>query len=327
MRTTKAVAALLATVLCLAALVGCRAVRPADDRTVVKLGGEEVVYDYFRYVFMNCKRDIEAGDKEYWTKNGEEGLKTLRAEILTVLRRNGAILSLAKEHKISLTGEEKKEIRALIDAAKKELGREEYQASLEESFLTEYMLIYVQELTAIWDKLYTYVTSEQSGLIEADDATIEADIPKSFRRIRYVFIEKDGEDDEEAKRTAEDVLAKALAGDDFDQLIEDYGEDETMEAVLDDGYYYTLSSIHEEMEKAVEALAENEIRTELLELPFGYFIVERLPLDEGYINENFEDFRTEYCARIFNNMLNDRALSLDVEYTDLFYTLTVDAMS
>lgn len=90
-----------------------------------------------------------------------------------------------------------------------------------------------------------------------------------------------------------------------------------MEEKLENGYYFTLGSIAEEIEDVVLELEENEI-SEVIDMGYAYYVIQRLPIDNEYVDDHFEDFRTSYCARIFNEMLDKKASEITVKYKTLY---------
>lgn len=319
------IAALLALIT-LMLLASC-GVKPNDTRVVLKLDSEKIYYDYYRYVFMNTKRDMDGGDETYWESHPEAEAE-LKETVMETLLHYRAIRRLADQHDIRLTSEQKQAIKDNIAAAKDAMtgGEAEYLQSLEEAYMSEYTLLFMQEVTQIWSLLYDYATDEMSGVIPCSDETLDADIPKSFRRIRYVYIEKDPEDPETVSATVKEVYDKAAAGVDFNSLIDEYGEDPDMDRLMKDGYYYTLGAIDETVQEAVEKLDEGAIAP-VIEVPYGYYVVQRLPLEESYVNKNYESFRAQYRARVFNEMLAAEAEQVKITYDKLYDELTVATVS
>ncbi len=82
------------------------------------------------------------------------------------------------------------------------------------------------------------------------------------------------------KALAEEVLAKAKKGEDFDDLIEEYGEDPGQP---EEGYTFGPGEMMEEFEKAAFELELNEI-SDIVETPYGYHIILRLPGDYDLVN-------------------------------------------
>ena len=52
-----------------------------------------------------------------------------------------------------------------------------------------------------------------------------------------------------------------------------------------------------------------------------------IPMDEEYINNHFDDFVYQSFTRRYNEMLDNMALEMKVEYTDLYDTLTMDELT
>jgi parvulin-like peptidyl-prolyl isomerase len=99
-----------------------------------------------------------------------------------------------------------------------------------------------------------------------------------------------------------------------------------MDRLLKDGYYYTLGAIDEVVQEAVEKLDEGAIAP-VIEVPYGYYVVQRLALDETYVNKNYEIFRAQYRSRMFNEMLAAEAEKVKITYEKLYDELTVTAVS
>ena len=299
-------------------LAACSTVKPTDSRVVLTLDGEKVYYDYFRYIVLNSRADLDLGDEDYW-KNNPDAEATLRENATEVLRRNRAIEELCKEYGIKLSSDEKKQIKEFIKSAKAsyETGDMSFEEAIAKSYMTEYSLTYVQQITTLWSKLYTYVTSEANGIIKAGDDAVKADIPVNFRRIRYVMISCDDAEERGEKRTlAETVWKKALSGEDFVSLVKEYGEDQTMASSPDDGYYYTVGGIVEKIQEEAEKLDENGGISGVIDMQNAFFVIQRLPIDNDYVEKNFETFRTDYAARLFNEMLDKKAAAVSVEIKD-----------
>ena len=123
------------------------------------------------------------------------------------------------------------------------------------------------------------VTSEASGIILADDRTLLEDIPKNFYRATHILIMNDeGDDPAENKALAEQILSRIRAGEDFETLKEEYGEDQGVEGNTD-GYYFTHGQMIQSFENAVKSLQLGEI-SDIVESVYGYHIIQRLPLED-----------------------------------------------
>lgn len=288
--------------------------KPKDDRVVLEVSGEKIYYDYFRYVFLNSKRDMDDGDESYWTENADK-LEVLKNTVLETIVHNRAIQLLADKHGIKLTDDEKQEIADYVKSMKK--SDEGFESEMESAYLTEYSFYYIQTFTELWGKAYDHITSDVSGIIKSDDATVRADIPKKFRRVRYIMLEIDEDNKEQSRQNIDYILSKAKAGESFTELVKNYCEDSNMVSSASDGYYYTVGQLQPEFEAAVDAIEIGEI-SEVVETSGYYFIIQRLDIDNAYVENNFSDFITMYKARVFNEMVAELEKTVTVKTSELW---------
>jgi len=132
----------------------------------------------------------------------------------------------------------------------------------------------------------TYVNSLDfaSGL---GGSNIEKYYKENYVRAKHVLILTSDEETGEpfnaekkaiAKETAEFVLKRAKEGDDFDTLINKYGQDPGTEQ-MPDGYVFTKGEMVAPFETAAFALKIGEI-SPIVETDYGYHIIKRLALPE-----------------------------------------------
>lgn len=315
----KKILSIILAALMLLSLTSCAsAPKPTDKRVVLTLSGEKIYYDYFRYVFLNTKADMDAGDENYWSENPEK-LSELKESVLDTLVRNRAIQLLAKKHKIKLTKDEKKQILDYVNEMKSDPS---YKEGLKSAYLTDYSFHYIQSFTQLWGKAYDRIISAESGIIKSDDERVKADIDINFRRIRFILIEYTAENKDEKLEKANEILEKAQNGDDFVDLVKTYCDNPDMVSVAEEGTYYTIGQIIESVEKEVEKLEENEI-SGVLELREGYFIIQRLPIEDEYVTNNFNDFVEMYVARIFNEMVIELEKTVTIKTSKLWDDLKI----
>ena len=121
---------------------------------------------------------------------------------------------------------------------------------------------------------------------------------------------------------AEEVLAKAAAGDDFAALIAEYGEDPGQPA---EGYYFTTGQMVPEFEKAAFALKEGAI-SEIVETSYGYHIIKRLPLEDAYIDANFLHMADDASLQKIDDDVRALMEKLDVVYGDHYDQVSSETM-
>lgn len=110
------------------------------------------------------------------------------------------------------------------------------------------------------------------------------------------------EQQSEAKKKADDILARAKAGEDFNALVTEFGEDPGMQS-NPDGYTFGMGEMVPEFETMTRYLGINEIG--MCKTSYGYHIIKRLPLyssDEEFeaIYEEFKD-EAESAVKINKN--------------------------
>ncbi len=309
---------LLLLVFCLTAC----GVKPEDNRLVMTLNGEKIYYDYYRYAIMNIKEDFVWQTPDY--SETEENAEIISEQAVNFLLENQAKIELAEKYGIELSSDEKKEISESKKNQIAQLGsEEEFEKLLSSSYLTEYTFEYIQKINKLWSKVYDHITSESSGIIKATDEEILLNVKSNFRCYRYIVVyNQENESIEENKKKIKEAEERLADGVDFATLIKEYGEEPSMLSNKDSGYYFTQGEISEKIEAVVNSLSENGV-SDIIDMNYALFIVQRLPLDDDYISENFDDFRIKYKAGEFNRMLKEEAKNIEIKYADLYKELDV----
>lgn len=135
---------------------------------------------------------------------------------------------------------------------------------------------------------------------------------------------------EKAKKLAEEVLQKVKDGEDFDKLIKEYGWDAGMENEdYKDGYYVRPdSNFIQEFKDEAFRLKENETSSELVESStYGYFILQRLPVDMDYVEKHYNTLVQEYDQPRIQELYGEFAEKLEVKTTDNYDKLTYQSIT
>lgn len=247
---------------------------------------------------------------EIWQKDlGGTNLETqLKDTILARLAQIKVMNLLAEEHSILLTEKEK----ALVDKAAKE-----YMSGLsaEEISSMGINLELIRQLYgeyALANKVYSEITKDVNPEISDDEART---IAVKAILIKTYFLDSDGNKVEytesqrqEARKTANAVLDKAKAGEDFDQLITEYNEDE------ESSYAFGKGSMPQTFEDAAFNLETDQI-SELVETEYGYHIIKcvstfdrdetdanKLKIVEQRKNESFNQVYDEFVQSLYSNL-------------------------
>lgn len=291
------------------------------SRTVITVAGNEITEAEFKYYVEMAKQTVatEQGiaDEETlkdFLKNGEVDGKpakdVIKERALEDIIRTEVAVVKAAEEKVALSDEERTAARSVISATDAEtvaLLKETKKATGAD----KYLIADIMEKIYLSNAYYNFVTTQNAdSFVPADDA-IAAEIENSYARVKHILIQNQptetNEDGsvpetegyaEEAKIKAEEVLAKAVAGEDFDALMKEYGEDPGMESTPD-GYVidksgYLLdgsSAMVPEFTKGTFAVGSNEVNPELVESSYGWHIIKRCDLtpthaDYATIQEN-----------------------------------------
>ena len=120
--------------------------------------------------------------------------------------------------------------------------------------------------------------------------TVKKMCEENYIRAKHILLEDEA--------TAEEVLAKIAAGEDFDALVAEYGKDPGMERNKD-GYVFTYGEMVKPFEEAAFALEEGGVSLPV-KSDFGYHIIKREPL--GEIPENVA---VEFAAQIFEKRISE----------------------
>ncbi len=118
---------------------------------------------------------------------------------------------------------------------------------------------------------------------------------------KHILVLSQTRTDEEAKKLAEEILAKIKKGEDFDALMHKHGEDPGL-INNPEGYTFTYGEMVEPFEKAAFELKEGEV-SEIIETSYGYHIIKREPLKE------IDDYYTYVVMQsISDELFNERCI-------------------
>ncbi|MGM9637778.1 MAG: hypothetical protein ACI3YK_07335 [Eubacteriales bacterium] len=312
----KTAAVLLAIFMLLTGMTGC------SSPKVLRLGDFEVSYDMLRY--FSCNYMKEAGHTQEEYENSPELQKELEDQVYGTLKELAAYSQLAEQYKIELTSAEKNQIeKELTDLRANYASDEEYEQALEEQYLTEDVYRQIQEIYAVCDRLYECLL----GLQEIDDDTIRKDIDSgNWFAAEYLCVVYTS-DDEDAKRLElmEEILSRAKAGESLSALADEYrliyGLGEVTYDNLEAFTYYSVD-VSQQLEDTVTALEIGEYSEVCRISNSGFFIAHRLPLEQEYIEDNFDSvFWTGYQTREFFRTIEQFKEGLEVDYKSKYEDL------
>lgn len=285
-------------------------------------------------------------------QNADEKLAALKNQVDVYLKNNYTVEAFAAENNISLTDEEieqaKKDYEADVETYKAENSLDDagwtdylnsifctedlYMKSVERRNL-EYKLIrslYEDDFKA--NVLSNYVMAKHVLLSTTGAEYDEAEIPEGATDEEIAEITAQNEKlreeatnklKEEKKVVAEEVLAKANSGENFDDLITEYNEDPGEVVKEDgtyDGYLFTKGEMVEQFETAAFALGVDEV-SDIVETDYGYHIIKRVDISDEYLEDNIVDIMmtNDTYYQQYSTAAQSTSDSIEIEYNNDIY--------
>jgi len=245
-----------------------------QNKTVMKIGNETITDNEVKFFITEM---LGAGDSF-------EDAKTQAADMI-----ESAFVTqeVAQAWGLELSDDEEKQVKTSIINIRQQMGgKSEFDKMLKKYGVKEDFIASLLKESLYAGKINSAVTIEQ-----ATDEEKQAFFKDNYLRAKHVLITtKDmatGEelDKEAALAKANEVLAKAQAGEDFDALVAEYNEDPGMSS-NPDGYIFGANEMVKPFEDTTRSLEPGKIA--MCETDYGYHVILRLALDET--PEKFAEF-------------------------------------
>lgn len=315
------------------------------DTVMATVGGLEITWDEMFYWLYNNITYLEngLGVVEDWSKEMADGMTY--SDFFIEYSLNSAVYYRALELKaqeLSITLDEETEtaIQTSWDSFVEEKGGD---AATDEYLTSQYcnrnIYQYIMKCQGLKEALFV----NQFGLYGANLA--DADVLEyvkddGYMMAKHILLTTVDEDDnplsdeekEEKYQQAEEILGmlQAYEGDDlsgyFSELIEEYGEDPGT-SVFTHGYLFQSGDMVEEFENAVTELEENAY-SGIVESPYGYHIILRLPIDVDVIPSAYANYAySGYTYSLRFIVAWDMFSALATEWQDACTVETTDALN
>lgn len=303
---------------------GCLRVNGKQVKTdyVFKINDDTVSADAYRYYFMNMKYQSDSGDDSFWTEENAAELKDQVREYLTV---NYAVLDYAKQNGITADAELLAEAESnYADDVAEYDSKSEFKDMLTTNYLTDeyYHQLLIDNL--LQQKLVDTVFGN-GGAHAFTDVEMTSIIRSEFVRVRYLALTYDETNREEKLALINELSSRISSGEDFIELVNEYGEDSTMNA-NPDGAYFSRGMLGDAFEDACYALEENEL-SGVVEVASTFYIIKRLPIEDTYVAENLDSLRSAYQQVIFSDLITELVDTYKLENGELYDSLDVWSMS
>lgn len=189
--------------------------------------------------------------------------------------------------------------------------------------------VYAHEIH-IMVPLYSQVELDDSTAEKYDSMTLSQKIGAKGNAYSALDDDAKAAAGEKAKAVAEEALERALKGEDFEKLIDEYGWDIGFVDSMQ-GYYMKADNVGGYPQALLDAafsLKEGEMYDKLVEDEvYGYFIVKRIPPDMEYINENLDAMIASHDQEAIEEKFKEVIDNMEVTYCDAWEKLTVDSIT
>lgn len=313
MKQKRFITLLLAVLFILMLFSGC-SLKP----NVMIVDGTNIKEGTFAYYYSYCYYN-------YYDTYGDSGVSYYT---LMSVSQHVLVNRLFKEYGLKLSDEDLEEVENMRATQIETLGGQTgYVAFLRTFNLNDSEYRDILEISPKYRILRDYLFGE-GGPYEATEDDLRQLYYEQYARVLFIYIStQDIEtvEDREAKYAlAEEAHARAVAGEDFSQLILEYGEDETQAADPYSGAYVQMGTLSDtDLEEMLFALDNYEI-SEIETTADGYYIYQRLPFDEDFLDSIFEDDAdvfSDYLDELLYYYLVDQMSDFEYEYYDRFYEI------
>lgn len=297
--------------------------------TIIKVGGKNISEELYTAAVMLSDSMFQQNygmsmatmlDQEI--VDGKTGATMLKEQTDGFFKEFEALKRYAEEKGIALTEEEKK---ALVDNKQSQIdaagGRKAFLESIEASGANEAFFDYIAESQAIYNKAVEELCKGDGEFVPTLDEVVN-DLA-GYVRVKHVLVlaTEGDEDYAEKKAKAEGVLKRARAGEDFDALIKEFGEDPGMTSTPE-GYvidangmdYSGTGPMVTEFTEASHAIAVNGV-SDIVTTTHGFHIIKRYPLDKAYIEKNIDTYSSSAATNAFTDAIYERIDSIEFETT------------
>ena len=327
-KTVRLCAILLALVMA-ASLCGCSSgtLRPSTraDKVVARAGDIEITYDSLYFVTMTRIQELKNvyGEDALSDPQRKAELKTFVQENL--LTRAEALIAIGEDYGFDIEkGDIASDVQTELDSMINQsfgADRDTYVEGLNAMYMTER---YLRAYLAVEHYLGAAIVNEmlmRGEIDDSDDAAWQVINGDDFLHTVHVFIDRgNGKTDAENRANAEALQAKIAAKTTSEERYAEmrkalgsaYNND--YYDLLGNGYYFTRGETEKAYEDAAFALNEYQVSS-VVESFDGYYIIMRLPKDETYVNDHFQQLKEKTYYVKLNTMVDQRLASMSLEMT------------
>lgn len=311
MKTKRILTLALSFLLIISLFSGC-SLKP----NVMIVDGTKIKEGTFAYYYSYCYYN-------YYEAYGDSGVSYYT---LMNVSQHVLVNRLFKEFGLSLTDEQKADLETKRTEQITKLGGQAGYATFLRTFnLNDAEYRSLLEIEPKYRALRDYLFGE-GGELEASPDDLRQLYYEQYAHVLFIYISTaniESVEDREAKyKLAVEAHERAIAGEDFSKLILEYGEDEIFSKDPYTGAYIQLGTLEDtSLETMVFALDDYEI-SGIQTTSDGYYIYQRLPFDEEFLDSIFEDDEdvySDYLDELLYYYLENTIINFEYEYYDRFY--------
>ncbi len=331
----------LACVCCLAlSFAGCgklqisREIATVNDRVLMKA---EFMYYLESVKALMLQESGTTDSAGFWDAeiDGVKASEAAKNRALEEMLRIEIACIKAEEKGLSASEELLKQNREFVNSNDRET-KANLDALLSVTGLSKSQLLDLQDKAALAMAFYEDVAANDADSVMPTDEEVQTAYEQEYVHVKHVLIGNTPEEQAtaegeatdasneaflaEKKALAEEVLAKAKAGSNFDTLVAEYGEDPGM-TETPEGYTFTKGAMVAEFEEASFAMAVGDV-SELVETSYGWHIIKKyaLPtsgtdydnavsaiksqLSQDKYNALLDSFKSDMTIKIEQNVVN-----------------------
>ncbi len=298
----------------------------SPDETVMTVDGNEISADYYAYLLSDFVSYLEYQNQVEmdWTQTAEDGtviVDEVKEQVKQQAIYVATVENLAKQYGITLSNDEKEEVKADLEAVTNTAGLQKstWKRALESQYLES--------------DLYAYFSQKDSEIYVPDEELLTQEAEDGYVTVEHILIltvdPQTGEALEGAAKSEKKALAEKLAAqlksakepaELFAQLAEEYSEDDRETYPT---YTFPKNVTGDAFSDAATALDEGEI-SGLVETEYGYHIVRRTELDKATV---CEQLRQESFAAFMNEAMEKASIdckeSMDKMDVAALYTAVI----
>lgn len=290
----------MAVLICASALTGCGAKNdtgsaqkdtnvtvakgPEVTKEVVKVNDQEISVGEFQYYVYNTAMmkaySIDSGftgdpttiDWDQKTESGKtlaedvvnEALDTAIAEVLTVQK--------GKENGVENSADQQSQADQAVDSFIGQSGQEQFDLTANAMAINS-----ADDYKKLYNRMMTVQAVQDDIQANPDKYMTNKDELKKYKSdkkatVQHILIMNDSDKVDDPKAAIDQVLARAKAGEDFYQLMQEFNEDT---GETEAGYTFGPGEMVKEFEEAAFALDYDQI-SEVVQSEYGYHIIKRL---------------------------------------------------